>query len=190
MAIVFLEGIHTGQCCAHINAYWQRHDIVDDSPVNLVPKGYEMGYKNAADYLVRNCMNLDVMCDNLVYPIVFLYRQYIELILKHYLRLFCDEEKFKNLIRWHRHDIKSLFSEVCKIKDVDSFRNKNNENCYELIKQVIREYHLYDRASFSFRYDFSTNLSETIPQQLTVNLLALYNFADDLEYAFCELEMY
>lgn len=47
---------------------------------------YPRGYKKAADLMVAHIDKRHCDQDTLVYPIVFLYRQYIELRLKHLVR--------------------------------------------------------------------------------------------------------
>lgn len=66
---------------------------------------YAEGYKQAADYLVNRVIESGEDQDTLVYPIVFLYRQYGELRLKQLARDACDllGEPFV-LRRTHRLD--------------------------------------------------------------------------------------
>ena len=47
---------------------------------------YVIGYKEAADKLVENIMDTPRYQDTLVFPICFLYRQYIELRLKELIK--------------------------------------------------------------------------------------------------------
>lgn len=53
---------------------------------------YATGYKDAADILVREALRTGRSQDLLVYPIVFLYRQHLELTLKHLIKVACRLE--------------------------------------------------------------------------------------------------
>ena len=65
---------HDWHCNACIN--WS-HDALEL---------YTMGYKEAADNLVEQIVEGGILQDALVYPICFLYRQYIELRLKELIK--------------------------------------------------------------------------------------------------------
>ena len=45
-------------------------------------ESYTIGYKAAGDILVEHIMRHEIEADTLVFPIVFCYRQYLELLLK------------------------------------------------------------------------------------------------------------
>src|SRR3989338_10138071 len=48
---------------------------------------YASGYKDAADFLVQRTEETKVGQDSLVYPVLFLYRQYLELEIKDLIRV-------------------------------------------------------------------------------------------------------
>lgn len=64
-------------------------DWWNNACLNYFPSGwsiYAIGYKDAADILVGHVDEHARRADALVYPIVFLYRQYLELALKDLIR--------------------------------------------------------------------------------------------------------
>ena len=68
MGSIIHEGLFSGPWFAQINAPWQRKNIIDDSPTNLLPLGYIEGYKTAADMLLEQLSPLDPQLDLLVFP--------------------------------------------------------------------------------------------------------------------------
>ena len=119
---------------------------------------YIEGYKNAADHLV-DCAVESYPAGMAVYPIVFLYRQYIELQLKDMLQMLykyhtlpCRIPITHDLIQiWHK--VRHLVERIDK-----SFWGIEH---YDHIEARIREFALIDKGSFSFRYplDAEGNLS-------------------------------
>src|SRR4030042_2814002 len=64
-------------------------DWWNNACLNFIHNGwsiYAIGYKDAADILVSHIEEKRRYQDTLVYPIVFLYRQYLELALKDIIR--------------------------------------------------------------------------------------------------------
>lgn len=128
---------------------------------------YENSYLNSADILVEAflCKKGDFN-SNLVYPIVFLYRQYLELFMKDILKEYYkvnfpnigenEERIFEKILR--EHNLKNLWEKVeeiasfqksefpTKIDDIDFVTVLNNA------KEYISEIENVDRSSFAFRY--------------------------------------
>ena len=128
---------------------------------------YENAYLNAADILVEGfiCQKGDFN-SNLIYPIVFLYRQYLELFMKDILKnynkvIFLDklddkESQLKKILGQHNLELIwekieelaiSIGSEFpTKIEDMEMSEILNNT------KKYIEEIENMDRKSFAFRY--------------------------------------
>lgn len=131
---------HDWQCNACIN--WS------NDPLEI----YTIGYKEAADNLVCKVFEERFMQDALVYPICFLYRQYIELRLKEIIRSgrtlldegtgFPQHHKINTIWTTAKEIINKVFSEEEEKPDLS------------LIEHVISEYSQIDPDSFSFRYPF------------------------------------
>ena len=128
-------------------------DWHNNACINYVHDPLELfasAYKEAADALVEKVISTSRDQDILVYPIVFLYRQYLELRLKEIIkhcRIFLDE----NPDFPKHHKINELWITVKEL--VTQIRN-DEESLPEpnLTEHVINEFTSYDPDSFSFRY--------------------------------------
>ncbi|MEZ9006059.1 hypothetical protein AB6E26_25730 [Vibrio splendidus] len=116
--------------------------------------GYINGYRLAADSLVLQVNETGRNQDYLVYPIVFLYRQHIELLLKNMVsngRQFLDQ---KGSYPKH-HKIDELWKTVKGIlrKVFDCSIDKK----FALVEHVVNELAHADPDSMSFRYSSDRN---------------------------------
>ncbi len=128
---------------------------------------YSRGYRKAADilatYVVKNHRDQDM----LVYPILFLYRHYIELKLKeitHYGSMLLEGSKGIP----QGHDLNELWLEARKvleriepevpIEDLDNFESGLNQ----LVKM--------DRFSTAFRYPEDKKGKPSLPQVYHINI--------------------
>ena len=129
--------------------------FVDPHRDVVVPNwiAYIEGYKNAADYLVEHAVK-EWPADMLVYPIVFLYRQYLELQLKDLLQI---------LFKCHRlscrlpitHDLMQIWHRFRPL--VESLDEKlEGVEYYDHIEARIKEFDIIDKTSYSFRYPQDT----------------------------------
>jgi hypothetical protein len=111
---------------------------------------YATAYKEAAEKLVIEIVRSQQGQDTLVYPIVFLYRQYIELRLKEIIlegRKILDESG--NFPMHHRiHDLWPTAMAI--IEKV--FKNEEGKPDFGFVAHVLSEFSKYDPESFSFRY--------------------------------------
>lgn len=110
---------------------------------------YAVGYKKAADVLVQSVEKERMYNDILIYPIVFLYRQFIELRLKELITLSSDLlEKSSKKIDSHLIDIlwkscRLLLSEALEeIEDLDK------------IDPIMQAFYEIDPKSYKSRYPF------------------------------------
>lgn len=198
MSYVIHEGESFGAYSPNINPRWQRHSMVDDSPINLLPVGYIAGYKLAADMLMSQHGARDATLDMTVYPILFLYRQYIELILKITYMNHHNKADSKDMIKNCGHNLGKLFAlNERRIFDIvkENIQATNHMMASELtdvqavtefetMKAVIYELNKYDNNSFHFRYFFNKDLSDTFVKPLTVDLLALKDFVQWMDTYF------
>ena len=77
-------------------------------------KLYATGYKTAADMLATNVVEHRSRQDTLVYPILFLYRQYVELALKEIIRsalVYLERDRAAP----KHHDLGQLWAQVEKL---------------------------------------------------------------------------
>lgn len=112
---------------------------------------YACGYKEAAERVYESWVVLSD--DSLVFPIVFLYRHYVELRLKELLH---SAERYLDLARgWEaNHDIRTLWEHLgCLLPEI--FPNESEANL-KSAGRLLLELAKVDPFSFQFRYPEST----------------------------------
>ncbi len=118
---------------------------------------YIEGYREAADKLVHDVVETGTNQDTLVFPIAFLYRQYIELQLKHIIResrivvgekaTFPEHHKINDL--WNTAN--ALMTQIIKDHD-QSISDYITKSDVTTIKTIITEFVKVDPDSLAFRY--------------------------------------
>lgn len=129
--------------------------------------GYIDGYKLAADLLISNVIETANNQDTLVYPIIFLYRQHIELLLKNIIlhgRIL--QEETPNFPT--HHNLMNLWNTV---KGIINFALKKN-NTKEIIQitNLLVEFSEIDPQSMAFRYPMDQKGNIHNPTMKYVNL--------------------
>ncbi|MDB5058175.1 MAG: hypothetical protein JWO59_1647 [Chloroflexi bacterium] len=147
---------------------------------------YSEGYRRGAQRLVQHVIETQSDQDFLVYPIIFLYRHHIELVLKRLIRrapsligrpLTEDEE---NDLKRHRLDLlwqnlEPKLREVCQVAGWKSPNHEDFEGIGDYIRQLVKR----DPESYSFRYAHSKRGAPSLPKRLKhVNLR---HFAEMME---------
>ncbi|KJU72459.1 hypothetical protein QJR32_07075 [Clostridium baratii] len=167
--------------CARIG--WQKHFDNSFGTTGTLEFGYIDGYKTAADILVEQS-NKTTLFDLLVFPIVFQYRQYLELVLKNIIIRSYEKETAKKIIKDCSHDLRKAYDKAMEaLEKIEALENRKliNEEGKEFIKDVVNEYDDFDKFSFNFRYNYSRNLDDTVPKELYVDLNMLYEKMDKIE---------
>jgi hypothetical protein len=112
---------------------------------------YVMGYKEAADSLINQVMESGSHQDILVFPICFLYRQYIELRLKEVIRsgrLLLDEpDGFPQ-----HHNLQKLWPVALGVLKKVYAEDLEPEDDLALAAHVVEQFSSVDQGSFAFRY--------------------------------------
>ncbi len=125
------------------------------------------GYKEASNVLIEH-LDKHGRDDALVYPIIFGYRQYLELRIKALTRLVnrFDEvdEEFKRT-----HDLKWLWNKIRSrlAEEIDG----ENRDVFEAVENVILEFHQLDPKSDGFRF----------PSEIKQLYIDLQNMRDVME---------
>jgi len=141
---------------------------------------YIEGYRKAADDLSHKAIESRSDQDILIYPIVFLYRQYIELQLKRIIReskvLLSEGNKFPQHHRikdlWN--DAKGLMRNI--IKKVDSSPKEYITNKdVRLIDEIIMDFVEVDPDSFSFRYPADKDGTNNLDGVTHINIRNLHD---------------
>ncbi len=130
---------------------------------------YADGYKLAGDLLVDHAMQTRYDQDILVFPIVFNYRQYLELRLKELIsasgRLLDRDHSIPN-----DHDLLKLWRQVRP--NLEAVWPEGQQH-HEAVEEKMVEFCKFDAASFAFRYPVDTNGTPTLPDLRRVNLRQL-----------------
>ena len=124
--------------------------------------------------------------DTFVFPICFLYRQYLELIMKYiYMKHTGDQkEEIISTINEVSHD---LFKVWQKVKPVIEATNAHFEEECDLVQAVegyISEFNQFDPNSFTFRYPVTKRMEKVLPQEFYINLRILQTRMEELHNFF------
>ena len=110
------------------------------------------------------------------FPMVYLYRQCLELLLKACIfQTVRDSNDRKNLVGEIRHDLKQAFEKLVEIRKLNL-----NENAKWLLK-YLSDISSIDRESDMFRYPFGSNFNVLFNKQTNISLVATH---DNMNKAF------
>lgn len=157
------EFVKVSEAYPHLNACL--HYIVDDT------HPYIQGYKEAAEILVEHTLNDKTGLDTLIYPILFLYRQCLELQLKFLIRLgsrLLDSPRRAPTT----HDFKKLWTD-CKVILEKIFNNKDDLRSIKNIGEIILQLSEADPDAQAFRYPKDTKGNETLTGISHINTKAV-----------------
>ena len=137
-----------------------------------------MKFKEAADVLVREAAAGHALLDQMVIPIMYLYRQYTELTLKEMI-MFGREVVGKCCgYPMNEHDLKELWQEALSLltehygADVPSEAGNVNS--------CIEDIHAHDPKSFAFRYPTDKNGKPYLTGIRHINIRNLHENMDRL----------
>jgi len=132
---------------------------------------YAEGYKKAGDIVVHSLQDDRFEIDFVIYPIVFLYRQYVELRLKEIIRdgrqLFDEDGTFPE-----HHKIKELWKEARVI--LEKVWPDGPKEDLNAVESIISQFSEKDPDSISFRYDKNKKGEDTISDTEYINVRNLY----------------
>ena len=149
--------------------------------------GYIKGYKESADRLVEYALqskNIAIL-DTYIFPIIFLYRQFIELSLKSLYLQYSEEsmpDKMK-IIKQVNHDLAKMWSNLKPVllEASDSDEEKDSINNVE---DYILQYHEFDKTSFRFRYPIDKDYNPCIKGEHRIDILNLKERMTELDNFF------
>ena len=147
--------------------------------------GYIDGYKIAADELAMKIHETGVDQDYLVYPIVFLYRQHLELILKSIIKVSKQSLGILDDEQSNSHNLNGLWFKSKEL--VEKISDQDHSKEIEFIDHIISEYNRYDHHSRAFRYPENRKgkkPNENIKHINTRHLSEMVNRASDVLDAF------
>ncbi len=148
--------------------------------------GYIAGYKDSADLLIENAIdskNISVL-DTVIFPVLFLYRQFIELSLKQSIIILNGENKedMSKTIGNINHDLIEAWK---KYSDIMSNSMSENElKTLKIVGKYIQEFHEIDKGSFNFRYPITKKMELVFGSEKRINLLHLKNIINEISNYF------
>ncbi len=144
---------------------------------------YSEGYISAARELTEGYADRPTNeKDTLIFPIVFLYRQYIELTLKDLIRELDNKLGYtRNDKILEQHQLLPLWDAA--ISQYDSFIQKENitltfTSAPNKERTIVNQFNQIDGGSFSFRYPTDTKGNETLED---VEYISVNNFQNRIE---------
>jgi len=115
---------------------------------------YIEGYKLSGDTLLDIALDSkdSSVKDKLIFPIVFSYRQYVELKLKKMYIDYCNQSRdhIVKILNKKGHKILGLWNLVYPII-IENIGEEIQQNCF-ILEKHMKEIHDYDMYSDSFRY--------------------------------------
>ncbi|MGA7579331.1 MAG: hypothetical protein ACLQUW_08505 [Desulfobaccales bacterium] len=139
---------------------------------------YLIGYKDAADILVEYVNKTNNKPDLIVFPIVFLYRHYLELQLKMVIKdgyqlLFMNKDYAKC------HKLDELWND-CKII-IEKIWPGGDKEPVEAMDDYINQFCQVDPTSTEFRYPVRRNGADTLENLDYINLSHLSKIMKSIE---------
>lgn len=106
------------------------------------------GYKSAADLMVQVTVADPSQRDILVFPIIFNYRQFLELSIKYHLAMFGPEVGIEP--NWRTHDLETLWAQF--IEMLERYGTEDPDEVDPVVERTILEFAKIDPQSYSYRY--------------------------------------
>lgn len=135
---------------------------------------YIHGYKRAGDFLCAHMIETERNEQTLIYPIVFLYRQYLELLLKRILQdgflLLEKEQSYPKT-----HNLVQLWNQAKAVMGQIWEGNKDTKAELQAIGRCISELADLDLESFAFRYPYTKDDKHSLPD---LGAISVKNLAD------------
>jgi hypothetical protein len=123
---------------------------------------YAFGYRNAAEALVARVAEDRGEADALVYPIVFCFRQYLELLLKDTLR---EARRYHGIDDSFDHQ-HSLLHHWRPLRPLLEERWPGHPGPLDAVEDNLTQIDAVDRGSFAFRYAITTRGDQSLPGEL------------------------
>ena len=148
---------------------------------------YEIAYKTAADVLIDEAIRNDslFLCVS-VYPIMFLYRQFVELYVKDILFRF-DPEFDGRKSPYSKHNIYKLWKRLLEIVKgrlyyfPQEVENNQFMDALAATDDYMADIAIFDRDSMAFRYpDDKTHTKTFFPNEIPIDLINLKYRIDEL----------
>lgn len=143
---------------------------------------YAAGYKDAADALVQALAERKASLDSVVYPLVFLYRQGLELQLKLILPL-ARRLASKDAVVDHKHGLMPLWNDLKLL--LEQLEPHGDYKDLTAIEDFIRQFDTIDPGSFAFRYPTTKKGEVSLPELRHINVRHLSEIMDSVFMLLC-----
>lgn len=140
---------------------------------NMINFGYINSYKEAADDLVEMKHP-----DLYIFPIIFSYRQYLELLLKniYVINKIKNKDDYEKFIKKVSHNLSKVWQVVKPI-----LQDNHKDEDIDYIEELIDIIHKLDPYSDKFRYPEDRKQNKSIKQDLAINTYNLKESIDTLD---------
>ncbi len=128
---------------------------------------YATGYKDAADIIVARVVETHQGMDNLVYPVAFLYRHYLELRLKEIIIHGRQLVGAPRVGKWN-HDIGKLWCTARQL--LEQIYPKDSKANLNIVGECIEVFCQFDLTSTNFRFPANNDDSPTLTGVNRINL--------------------
>lgn len=144
------------------------------------------GYKKGADLMVRRAETDPVERDALVFPIVFNYRQFIELSLKYLIATYGPAVGIGAI--WDSHELAGLWMKFRQVVEAYGASDPEGSEADAVVASIVAEFAKVDPGSFSYRYpvDRKGKLIPMSHEQLDLAALADVMSAVDGYFTGCD----
>ena len=111
------------------------------------------GYKEAADLMVNSAASDRSKRDTLIFPIIFNYRQFLQLALKYQLAVYGPRVGIQP--NWNTHDLAALWSGFLAM--LENYGTEDPDKADPVVGEIILEFAKIDPRSYSYRYPVDRN---------------------------------
>lgn len=145
------------------------------------------GYKDSADKLVEYALGSKriSILDTFIFPILFLYRQFIELSLKSLYLEYSDEQMSDKIqtIKQASHNLSSMWNKLKPVL-IDASDTQEEKKLVLSVESYIMQYHSYDKNSFKFRYPIDKNNNPLLKGEERLDIVNLKDRMTELDNFF------
>jgi hypothetical protein len=178
------------------NSFSNLKEVVDRNPLVFVEGGsyyefshigwscdveyhfytYIKGYKECADFLVDKIEDKDIM----VFPICFLYRNLLELLIKNILINYSSLTtiEIKKALNNKNHKLISLWNLI--EEDISKVPHDDENKTLKYVKKYLEEFHQKDLKSDKFRYPINISIENHFDSPEKIDIINLKLCLDEL----------
>ena len=144
------------------------------------------GYKSAADLMVEHAGGDDFTRNTLVFPIIFNYRQFLELSLKCQLAVFGPAVGIKP--NWTTHALDKLWSDFVGM--LEKYGVASPDDTDSIVSEIVLEFAKIDPGSYSYRYPVDRRANPVLVAYSDLHLPTLADVMQAVESYFSGCDGY